>query len=207
MTEQYTQEQLEQIVAEIERLSSHQESELNRTQVEQIIQELGLPSELLNEAVIQLQRRQALQEEKRRKRLIGMGVIASLLGVIILTIVLSYNRQQALQQVSSIQDRITYAEDEGRELVLLERASTPMVYYRVTLQNAPIGRKLSLGCNWMNPNGQIVHQNRYETKRIDKEVWNTYCRYSLTTNAAVGTWEVKMLLGDKTLSSTSFQVK
>ena len=207
MTEQYSQEQLEQLIAEIEQISSRQETQLDRAEVEQILQELGLPSELLDEGMAQLHRRQALQKEKRRKLLIGAGFTVILAGGITFSTVSFYNTQQALQQVSSVQSRITDADNQDQVLSVIERESAPMISYQVTLQNAPIGRKLSLGCDWINPDGQIVHQNRYETKRIDREVWDTYCRYSLATNATVGNWQVRMRLGDRVLSSTAFQVQ
>ena len=68
MENRLTQAQLTQIVSEVQRLSNVRESELNSAEVTQILQELGLPTELLDEALIQLQRREALDEPQRRTR-------------------------------------------------------------------------------------------------------------------------------------------
>jgi len=57
MENRLTQTQLTQIVAEVERLSNLRQSELDSEEVKEILQELRLPPELLNEALIQLRRR------------------------------------------------------------------------------------------------------------------------------------------------------
>ena len=52
--------------------------------------------------------------------------------------------------------------------------------------------------------GQVVHQNRYTTKTIHKDVWPTYCRYQLGTTAQPGTWQVEMTMGDILLNRYKF---
>ena len=207
MNNRLTHDQLAQVVGEVERLSQRREAELDREQVKEILQELNLPPDMLDDALVQISRRQALEVQQKRNRWIGVGVVAVLVGAIATTTVFFQQRQQAYSNISASQNRITLAQDNGGNLTVIDRQTNHQVYYRVTLQNAPIGKKLSLGCDWIDPSGQIVHQNRYETRQIHKAVWPTYCYYQFGTAATVGNWQVQMFLDSRTLSTTSFTVK
>ena len=121
--------------------------------------------------------------------------------------VFTQSQQQLLTRVTAERDRITLVQDDGGDLSTVLRQTSGEVVYRVTLSDAPVGQKLSLSCNWMDPNGQIVHQNRYQTKEITTPVWNTVCRHTIGSAAPVGTWKVQMLLGDRLLSDATFVVK
>ena len=94
-----------------------------------------------------------------------------------------------------------------RNLTIVDSQQNPEVFYRVTLQDAPIGKKLSLGCNWINSNSEITYQNSYQTKQINQAVWPTYCKYQFHPASPVGNWQVEMYLGDRLLSQTEFIVK
>ena len=205
MENRLTQTQLAQVVAEVERLAQRRAAELDRQQVKEILQELNLPSDLLDDALLQLQRREALADRQKRNRLIVAGVVGALIAAIAITTILSQRHQQAIAQVSVVASRVTVGQDNSNP-PQIDPKSNPQVFYRVTLEDAPVGSRLSLGCDWIDPSGQIVHQSRYQTKAIDREVWNTYCYYSLSPNATTGTWEVKMMLEGRSLSSQSFVV-
>lgn len=207
MENRLTQTQLKQIVAEVERLSNLREAELSSEEVTQILQELSLPPELLNEALIQLQRREALAQQQRRNRWIVGGLAAAAVGAIALTGFYIYQNEQAIDRVSIQQNRITSVQDDGGNLTVISRQKNPEIFYRVTLKDAPIGKKLSLSCDWIDPGGQVVKQNRYQTREIDKPIWNTQCRYQIGNAAATGNWQVKMFLENRAIGSTSFQVK
>jgi hypothetical protein len=207
MENRLTQTQLEQIVAEVGRLSNVREAELSSEEVTQVLQELGLPPELLNEALIQLQRREALAQQQRRNRWIAGGLAAAAVGAIAITGFYIYQNRQAIDRVSIQQNRITSVQDDGGNLTVISRQNNPEIFYRVTLKDAPIGKKLSLSCDWIDPSGQIVKQNRYQTREIDKPIWNTQCRYQIGTAATTGNWQVKMFLENRAIGSASFQVK
>ena len=207
MENNLTPNQLNQIIAEVEQLKQQREQELSSEQVKEILQELSLPPELLDEALIQVQRRQALAVENKRKRWIATGVIVSIIAAIALTTMISQQQQQALEKVSPVQSQISLNQDGTNNVTTINRQISPLIFYRVTLQNAPIGKKLSLKCSWIDPNNQIVHQNSWETKTIDRATWNTSCRYQFNDNADRGLWKVQMLLGDRILSKTTFTVK
>ncbi|MCC3406354.1 MAG: DUF3859 domain-containing protein [Microcoleus sp. PH2017_10_PVI_O_A] len=207
MENRLTQTQLTQIVAEVQRLSNLREAELSSAEVTQILQELGLPTELLDEALIQLQRREALAQQERRNRWIAGGVAAAAVGAIALTGFFIQQSRQALDRISVQQNRITSVQDDGGNLTVISRQNNPEIFYRTTLKDAPLGKKLSVTCDWIDPSGQVVKQNRYQTREIDKPVWNTQCRHQIGTAAASGNWQVKMFLESRAIGSTSFQVK
>lgn len=208
MENRLTQTQLTQIVAEVEYLSNLRQSQLDSAEIKEILQELNLPPELLDEALIQLQRRKALARQQRRNRWI-VGVLAVAIGVIPIALAgfYIYQNERAIDRISVQQNRITLTQDNGGNLTVIPRQNNPEIFYRATLKDAPIGKKLSLSCDWIDPKGQIVKQNRYQTREIDKSIWNTHCRYQIGNAAATGNWQVKMFLNDRAIGSTSFQVK
>ncbi|MBD2296562.1 DUF3859 domain-containing protein [Anabaena sphaerica FACHB-251] len=205
MNQRLTQEQLNQIIAEVQGLQLRQEAEFDQQQIQQILQELNLPPELLDEALIQLRRRQALEVQKRRNRLIAFGVGGVIIIAITATIFFNQKQSSLLANVSAQQDKITLA--DNRNLQNISRQSNAEVFYRVTLKDAPIGKKLSLSCNWIDPSGQVVKQNKYETREVKTAVWDTYCRYTINSAAPVGNWKVEMLLEGRKISEESFVVK
>ena len=202
-----TQEQLSQIVTEVQGLQLRREAELDQQQVKEILQELNLPPELLDEALIQLNRRQALEVQQRRNRWIISGVVAVVVVVIASTIFFIQQQNSALSRVSAQQDRITLTQDISGDLKTISRQTNPDVFYRVTLKDAPLGKKLALSCNWIDPSGQIVKQNNYQTREIKTSVWDTQCRYTINPAATVGNWKVQMFLEGRQISDETFEVK
>ena len=207
MNQKLNGDQLEQVVAEVERLHQNRQEELNREQVQEILQELNLPGDLLDEALVQVQRRSALAQQQRRHLWLGVGAIAGLVVILAGGAFWSYGTNQQIAAISSYEDSLSLAVEKGRNIQEINRQDSPEVYYRVSIQNAPLGRKLSLQCDWLDPTGQIAHQNRYQTREIDKSVWPTHCSYRFPTEAKVGQWEVRLLIGKKLISSETFIVK
>lgn len=207
MNQRLTQAQLTQIVAEVERLSLRQQEELDSEQVKAILQELNLPPELLDEALKQLQRKEALAVRQRQMRWVIGGVTAAIVITIALLVWLGQQQQQTLSRLSAQEDRITFASDQGGTLTTITRQTNPELFYRVTLTEAPVGQKLTLSCQWVDPSGKIVHQNNYQTREVSTPVWNTFCRYTLGASAPTGNWKVQMFSGDRLLSDTTFSVQ
>jgi hypothetical protein len=206
MNQRLTQEQLNQIIAEVQGLQLRQEAELDQQQVKEILQDLNLPPELLDEALIQVRRKQALEVQQRRNKLITFGVIAAVIIGIGSTVFFNQQQGYLLANVSAQQDKITL-ESNNENLKNISRQTNSELFYRVTLKNAPIGKKLSLSCNWIDPTGQIVKQNNYQTREVKTSVWDTQCRYSINTTAPVGNWQVQMFLEGRKISEEPFVVQ
>lgn len=207
MTQRLTTEQLTQIIAEVGNLQARQETEIEVEQVKQILQELGLAPDLLDEALVQVQRRQALKQQQKRNRTIAAGVIFAAAIAIMATIFTINQHNSALERVATQTNRITLTQDDGSDLRNISRQKSPEVFYRVTLKDAPVGKKLDLTCNWIAPNGEIVKQNRYQTREIDKSIWDTHCRYNIGSASTPGKWKVQMFLQGRQLSETEFEVR
>ncbi|MDJ0511123.1 MAG: DUF3859 domain-containing protein [Crocosphaera sp.] len=201
-----TPEELEKIIAEVELLSKHNDN-LARQDVEEILQTLNLSPELLDEAIVKVRRKETLNREKKRNLQIFMGMVFVLGITLTSMILLNQNYQQRLQKITIYQSRLTLSEDNGDNIQKINRQNNTEIVYRVTLQNAPLGEKLSLSCQWIDPQGNLSHQNVYQTRKIDKQVWTTYCRHLIGNASPSGTWKVEMFLGDRLLSKNNFQVQ
>ena len=173
MNQPLNQEQLNQIIAEVQTLQLRQESELNQQQIKEILQDLNLPPELLDEALIQIRRKQALEVQQSRNKLIGFVVATSVIIGIGLTVFFHQQKSSLLANISAQQDKITLTSN-NENLKNISRQANSELVYRVTLKNAPIGKKLNLSCNWIDPNCQVVKQNQYQTREIKTSVWE-YC--------------------------------
>ena len=206
MIQRLTQEQLNQIIAEVQGLQLRQEAELDQQQVKEILQDLNLPPELLDEALIQVRRKQALEVQQRRNKLITFGVVAAVIIGIGSTVFFNQQQGSLLANVSAQQDKITLESNNG-DLKNISRQTNSELFYRVTLKNAPIGKKLALSCNWIDPTGQIVKQNNYQTREVKTSIWDTFCRYSINSNAPVGNWKVEMFLEGRKISEETFMVQ
>lgn len=209
MNEKLTPEQFNQLVAEVDRLSRVRDAELDREQVKQILQELHLPTDHLDEALMQVRRREALAKERRRHRFLMVGLGLVFVGIAGLGSFQFHRQRQAIAAVyaNPDQSRLTFERyDRAHDFKVIDRQGYPTIYYQVKLQQTPVGRQLTLGCNWTNPLGQLAHQNRYQTRPIEKNVWNTRC-HQLDANSPPGTWRVEMFLGDRILSQSEFTVE
>ena len=152
MENRLTQAQLTKLVGEVERLSQRQQDELDRGQVQDILRELNLSPDLLDEAMIQLQRKEALVVQQRRQRWIIGGAIASVVVAIAGITVFMQQQTQSLARVSAQQSCVALAQDGCDERASLSRQTSPDVFYNVTLKDAPDRQKASphlrLDCSW-----------------------------------------------------------
>lgn len=204
MNDRLTQAQFQKLVAEIERLQNRQQDELAPEQVREILQELNLSPDLLPDAIVQLQRREALEVQQRQRTKIILGTIAGLLFLVGGGFFFAQQQQQAVDRVVAQSDQIVLA-PANQPVTVVNRPSE--LVYQVTLEQAPVGKTLALRCDWLDPAGTVVKQNRYETQPITTEVWPTRCRHQLDVAAPTGTWTVKLFQDDRRLSDQTFEVR
>ncbi len=222
MSKELTETQVARVVAEVSRQSQLRERDererLGRAQVVEILEELNLPVELLDPAMLELERREAeaveqaryekaLASQRRRKFLLVGSGLAALVLVMLLVGFYVQRRGQRFDAVAAVDaGRITRATDDGGNLGSVARDGSELVY-RVTLERVPVAEKLSMKCNWVDPAGRTIKQNSWETRATDKSVWATSCRTTLGTAAQPGAWRVEMLLDDRVMSRTDFRVE
>ncbi|WP_297084387.1 hypothetical protein, partial [Thermoleptolyngbya sp. C42_A2020_037] len=171
------------------------------------LEELNLPADLVDEAIVRVNQRLGQDSYEKNSRRIYWIAGTIVLATIAAVFFGFQQRQAKMSQVTAVQDRLTLTQDDGSNLTVVNRQQSPEVVYRVTLEQAPVGDRLTLSCSWTDPTGVIVKQNRYETKQITTPVWNTYCRMPLGSGTTAGTWTVEMFLGDRPLESAQFQVQ
>ncbi len=208
MEPQLSRAQLDQVIAEAQRLTEYRQDELlDPDQVREILQELNLPPAVLEDALDQVHRRQALEQQTRQRKRLG-GIIGAVVAVAIaIPLFLIWQNRQELGRVSAQQDIIALSPESGQPIQSIDRQTNSEVYYRVTLKDAPMGKRLSLSCDWIDPNGQVVKQNRYETQPVKTGVWSTHCRYRIGPNASTGAWTAKIFLEGRPLENATFAVK
>ena len=61
-----------------------------------------------------------------------------------------------------------------------------MIYFHVTLNGAPLGRRLDMVCEWFEPGGRVIKVVEYTTSRIDNPIWPTHCRHRFTGDSPIG---------------------
>jgi vacuolar-type H+-ATPase subunit I/STV1 len=222
MRDQLTESQVARVVAEVTRQAQFRElgedQVLERGQVVQILEELKLPVELLDPAMRELERREAEAEVKARYdealgatrrrtfRIIG-AALALVLVLILVAGIYVKHRSQAFAAIVAVEPgRITRLVDDGASIRTAARDGSE-IYYRVMLDHVPMSENLSLKCNWIDPAGRIVKQNSWATKTTDKTLWPTSCRNTFGGAAQAGTWRVEMLVEDRVVSRTDFQVE
>ena len=167
-------EELPGIVEELTRIQREEEGALDRRQTQELLRELDLPDDRLDEARAALAVRRA-REEERRKRLKLAGAVG--MALLLLGLALGWRdhqRDRAIEQVIAGRVALTMA---GAPVAgVVSRSARPELGLQVVLQHAPRDAELALSCDWRGPGGELLHQNHWQTKAIDKDVWPTQCR-------------------------------
>ncbi|PSB20188.1 DUF3859 domain-containing protein [Phormidesmis priestleyi ULC007] len=205
MDTRITQTQLAQVVAEVGQ-SKQRDKELS-LQVKQVLQELNLPDDLLDDALVQLTRRKALARQQKRIWLIGSAIATTLIGATAAAMIFHQQYQQEIARIAVTQNRVTLTKNSQTNIGEIDRQKNSQVFYQVTLKDVPLGDRLGLTCDWINPTGQVVQQSNYQTQPIEKSSWTTNCFYRLDRRSAVGVWQVQMSLEGRFLSRQTVVVK
>ena len=71
----------------------------------------------------------------------------------------------------------------------------------------PVGSVLTLTCEWIAPDGRILHRNHYQTRPIEHPDWPTHARCRFGPDAPLGTWRVRLLLDGRPLHELAFEVR
>ena len=210
METRLTETQLGQVVAELSRLAQQrqdlQRQGLDREQIIQVLKELDLPVDLLDDAMEQLRRHEAEAKQRRRRTLLIIAGIAVVILIISGILLFTSHRTAVLGRVAADQPRITRTVDDGGTLNKVVRDGQDVVFH-VLLHDAPVGEKLSLSGRWIDPNGRVFHENRWDTKIIDSSSWRTSLRCQIGSAAPAGAWTVEISLDGRVLTKETFQVE
>lgn len=207
MKSQLTEKQWSEVVAEVTRLAQTREDEQTQREITaQVLQELQLPTDLLDDAMQQVRYREALAKQRRQRIWLSVAGVTLLLVLVVSVWMWSASRSASFARIQSDPGRVTRTVDQGATLATVTPDGQE-VFFRATLREVPLGETLNLSCDWLDATGKIFHQSRWETRVTDKAVWETQCRCQLGTAAPKGKWKVEMKLGDRILTATEFKVE
>jgi cytoskeletal protein RodZ len=204
-SERIDSQKLNQAIAEIQKIAQERENTLTIEQAREVLRELNLPDELLAEALMQVKRQEALKEQARLNFMVTAWVLVMLVIGIGGTFWWQKRQAQNLNRVVAQTSSVVLASQPNQPVTKVSPPSE--VVYQVTLTNAPIGQRLDMACDWQNPQGEVVRQNRYQTQEITKSVWATRCKHQIGMDTPRGTWQVTMYLGNRAIAKNSFAVQ
>ena len=136
-------------------------------------------------------------------------IVVSLLLLLILVagVYVFSRRGEGLANMSAAEAHLAIGPGTAEPVQEIERSTNPEVYYHIVLHGAPMGWSLELHCEWLDPAGSVARNNVYETRFIYKSTWPTHCRQAFSSEAAAGPWQVRLLSGERVVSSTPFVLK
>jgi hypothetical protein len=133
---------------------------------------------------------------------LGALLIAAVAG----TFYMIRQKRIGLDRVWAQEAKLTIGED-SESLQEIEREGQPEVFYRVTLRDMPLGDRVQMECRWVNAQGRITRNNKYQTQKVTSATWHTWCRERLVRDSPPGDWTVEMYLDGRRISTTEFRVK
>jgi hypothetical protein len=205
--EPLTRERLPEVIAEVDRLAEEKHGAIERADAEAVLAELGMPVDLLDEALAQIRARDAARLQARRRFLVGTVLIAAALGGGALFLHAASKHAASYAAVKTQHPRITLDPNDANGLASITRDGSKDVYFAVDLVNAPIGESLPLRCTWVDAAGHTDRENRFDTKTIDRATWPTHCKTRIPSEAKAGPWKVTMLLDDRAIADLTFEVR
>jgi hypothetical protein len=134
-----------------------------------------------------------------------------LCGLALVLLILGFQvfgeRAEKLAQMSASDGRIALTGAGDALEADLDRRERPEIYYHVVLHDVPLAGRLELSCEWVDPSGRVARRNRYRTRMIYKRTWPTYCRQRFGPGVPDGSWHVRLLSGERVLSSSPFVLR
>lgn len=135
--------------------------------------------------------------------ILGCGVLLVLIG----GFQIFGGREEKRAHMSASDGRIALAGAGDTRVAEIDRTERPEIYYHVVLHEVPLAGWLELSCEWVDPSGRVVRHNSYRTRFIYKRTWPTYCRQQFGPSVPEGSWRVRLLAGQRVLSSSPFVLR
>ncbi len=205
MQDKLSEKELVRLVVEVSKLDQERQQMLDKAQVSQILQELNLSEDLLDEAMVRLDEKRVAEKKKRSV----ISVVAAVAVVAIIGISASLwmgaNYSGQLAKVTATDTRITTEVQSSADLSVIT-AGNGTIFAQVTLHDVPMGTRLPMRVQWLEPNGAVYRENTWQTKPTDKETWQTHAKVDLPASAAKGDWVAKFFLGDRVVATKKFVV-
>ena len=192
-------DKLPEVVAEVDRLWQSRRDALDPAEARAVLAEVGLPGELLDEALEQIRLREAARDAKRKRLAIAAAVAMSAVIVVAAIWVVRSRSASAHAAIDVAHAHLTDERAPGADVETVHRGDATPLRLAAELGHAPAGEELALACDWVAPSGSIAHHNAWRTKAVDHAPWLTHCRYTLPGGAEIGRWQVRMTLEGREL--------
>lgn len=146
-----------------------------------------------------------LEKETPRRRLVGWLIAIVLIAMVAVGGLLGW-QELKIRTVTASDARLSNTVDSALAIDTVALGRKTWVYYHVTLNGAPKGRRIDLACEWVDPRWTTRHEVEYETRRVDKSPWPTHCRNRFAPGMEPGTWTVRLYVEERLVSETLFEV-
>jgi len=200
-----SEKELIRLVEEVSKLDLERKQMLDKSQVSQILKEMDLSDDLLDEAMVRLDEKRAVEKKKRIVFSVTAAVAAVAIIALSSTLWMSSNYAGQLAKVTAADTRITTEVQSSADLSVVT-AGNGTIFAQVTLHDVPLGTRLPMRVEWIDPSGTVFRENTWQTKPTDKQTWQTHAKVDLPTSVAKGDWVAKFLLGDRIVATKTFVV-
>ena len=193
------------LVEEVSKLDSERQQMLDKSQVSKILNELNLPSELLDEAL------ERLDAKKAKAKTTNLAIIAGVVGLLIagaaafIVVTSATNTANEINSITASHAHMTLSANSAEALATVSPGGT--VFVNTTLNNVPLNKKLHLHAKWFRPDGSIFHENDWYTRETTSSTWDTHAKTVIPSDAPSGKWMVQISTGGRELISKIFEVK
>ncbi len=205
MQDKLSEKELIRLVEEVSKLDLERKQMLDKSQVSQILKEMDLSDDLLDEAMVRLDEKRAVEKKKRIVFSVTAAVAAVAIIALSSTLWMSSNYAGQLAKVTAADTRITTEVQSSADLSVVT-AGNGTIFAQVTLHDVPLGTRLPMRVEWIDPSGTVFRENTWQTKPTDKQTWQTHAKVDLPTSVAKGDWVAKFLLGDRIVATKTFVV-
>ncbi|MBX9722786.1 MAG: hypothetical protein K2X81_15405, partial [Candidatus Obscuribacterales bacterium] len=173
--------------------------------VRQILRELNLSDDLLEEAIQKLEEGRIVAKKKQKllSTVVVVGIVLAVLGLTTFFMTSSYTDQ--LAKVTGAGTRITSQVESSADLSVVS-AGSGTIFARITLHDVPQGTRLPMEAKWIAPDGSVFHENKWQTKPVDRQTWETHAKCDIPTSAPKGNWLVKFSIAGRELATQKFVV-
>lgn len=193
------------LVEEVSKLDNERKDQLDKAEVARILDSLGLPTELLDDALLRLRKKQ--NAEQSRKYVL-IGVLGALIIAASAFFFISTNNGVVQGQYAKVTATDAYFSLDAEGLVQVAEVKTGQrVFAHTTLHGVPMNSKLPMHAKWYKPDGTVLKENTWVTRETNSLDWNTHAKCVIPSDAPVGKWMVEFSLGGRPVISKIFIVK
>lgn len=192
------------LVEEVSKLDSERQQMLDKSQVAKILDDLNLPSDLLNEALERLEYKKARERRQKAFKLNSTVVAIAAVAIGIAYGYINATQVHQYDKISASDARITISADSAEALASVKPGGT--IFVHTVLHNVPVHKQLPLHAKWFTPDGNLFHENDWQTRDTTSSTWDTHAKVVIPDGAPSGKWMVQISVAGREVISKIFNV-